>query len=85
MQRLVRAVLVGALTLMLTTACAVGSTPSPDDEVAQSLPPLSELTPIEDPSSFEGPTTAVMPTPSIEPMDLDVRTRAAHNGDFARP
>lgn len=88
MRKLVRAVLVGALTLMLTTACAAGSTPAPDDEVAQSLPPLSELTPIEDPSSFEGPTTAVMPTPSIEPMDLDVEpelpttvTSHARSGD----
>lgn len=32
------------------------------------LPPLSELTPLEDPSSYEGPTTAVIGGPSIPPL-----------------
>lgn len=32
------------------------------------LPPLSELTPIDDPTTYEGPTTAVIGGPNIQPL-----------------
>ncbi len=35
---------------------------------AVELPPLSEVTPLEDPSSYEGPTTAAIGGPSIPPL-----------------
>ncbi|RGE16730.1 hemin ABC transporter substrate-binding protein [Leucobacter sp. wl10] len=35
---------------------------------AVELPPLSELTPLEDPTAYQGPTTAVVGGPSIPPL-----------------
>ena len=37
-------------------------------EAPVELPPLSELTPLEDPTAYEGPTTAVVGGPSIPPL-----------------
>lgn len=62
----VAAVLAGALIL---TGCQTGNPHGDHDaSAAVSLPPLSELEPIADPTSWEGPSTAVVGAPSIEPV-----------------
>lgn len=50
--------------------CQTGEAPGQDlaDEQID-LPPLSELTPLSDPSSYQGPTTAVIGGPSMDPME----------------
>ncbi|WP_449277117.1 heme/hemin ABC transporter substrate-binding protein [Leucobacter sp. GX24907] len=40
-----------------------------DEHKGLELPPLSEITPLDDPISYEGPTTAVVGGPSIPPLD----------------
>ena len=62
-----------ALTLLcglVLTGCQSGGAAGPGAAAVEEieLPPLSEVTPLEDPSSYEGPTTAVIGGPSIEPL-----------------
>src|SRR5690554_6829105 len=63
-----------ALTLTLVaglalTGCQTGD-PQANAESQQQieLPPLTELTPVDDPSAVEGPTTAVIGGPTMEPV-----------------
>lgn len=61
-------VLVALLSLGLA-ACQTGASGlTADESVAVELPPLGELTPLEDPTSYEGSTTAVIGGPSITPL-----------------
>lgn len=61
--------LVGLLGLGLV-GCQTGSGAPSASAQAESieLPPLSEITPLEDPTAYEGPTTAVIGGPSIPPL-----------------
>jgi len=61
---LVAAALTAALAL---SGCQVGSTGGVKDPAAQAadLPPLSEVTPIADPTAWDGPSTAVIGGPSF--------------------
>ncbi|MFC6234595.1 hemin ABC transporter substrate-binding protein [Leucobacter soli] len=82
-----------ALALLAATAlglalsgCQSGSHGVETGPTAQvDLPPLTELTPVEDPRAVEGPTTAVIGGPSIPPLeqtpeaDLPV-TVTSHDG-----
>lgn len=63
---------VGGILLALSLGAC--QTPSPhgegsDPEVVAALPPLSELTPVADPSAVEGPSTVVIGGPSLAPLD----------------
>ena len=67
----------GALALVLLsglvlTGCQASAAARPDaGAVAEvELPPLSELTPLENPRTYEGPSTAIVGGPSIEPLDV---------------
>ncbi len=54
---------------LLLTGCQTGSPQGTHDpSAAADLPPLSELTPIADPTSWEGPSTALIGAPSVEPV-----------------
>lgn len=53
---------------VLLTGCQTGGSPHGEAAEAVDLPPLSELTPLDDPASYEGPTTALIGGPSIEPI-----------------
>jgi len=68
-RRIASLVAVVATAALLLTGCQTGPT---EGAAAASesvdLPPLSELTPIDDPTSWEGPSTAVIGGPSIEPI-----------------
>lgn len=61
--------IVGLLSLGLT-ACQVGDGGAASDTKSETvkLPPLSELTPLADPTAYEGPTTAVIGGPSMKPF-----------------
>ena len=60
--------LVTAAALLLT-GCQTGSPHGSSAAAADvDLPPLSELTPIDDPTSWEGPSTAVIGGPSLQPV-----------------
>ncbi|WP_240739835.1 heme/hemin ABC transporter substrate-binding protein [Leucobacter triazinivorans] len=64
---------VGLALLALVGMSLVGcQTAAESDERAAAaaidLPPLSEVTPLEDPRAYEGPTTAVVGGPSIPPL-----------------
>lgn len=65
----------GALTLALLcgltlSGCQTGghATSGADEDAAVELVPLSELTPVADPSNYEGPSHAIIGGPSIEPL-----------------
>jgi len=65
--------LVGALTATLgLTGCQTGGSVGGDAAAAETveLPPLSELTPLDDPTSWEGPTTAIIGGPRFT-LDAD--------------
>ncbi|KAM9863182.1 hemin ABC transporter substrate-binding protein [Leucobacter sp. BZR 635] len=65
-----RAALALALGLAIAlTGCQTAgpSSSGATDEIAE-LPPMSSLTPLEDPLAYEGPTTAVVGPPSITPL-----------------
>ena len=54
---------------LLLTGCQTGSPHGSSASAADvDLPPLSELTPIADPTSWEGPSTAVIGGPSLQPV-----------------
>lgn len=65
-----------AAILTILVAAAIGLTgcqhtaeaEAPLEQTALSLPPLTELTPIADPTSWEGPSTAVIGGPSMQPV-----------------
>lgn len=61
--------IVGLLALGLS-ACQVGDAASGGNakDQAVELPPLSELTPIADPTSYDGPTTAAIGGPTVKPL-----------------
>src|SRR5690606_32636010 len=62
------AALVAAAALLLT-GCQTGAAGAPAEVTAAiDLPPLSELTPIEDPTSWDGPSTAPVGGPSLDPI-----------------
>lgn len=66
-----RIALVSALTAaaLLLAGCQTGTAHGQaDTSAAENLPPLTELTPIADPTSWEGPTTAIIGSPTIEPI-----------------
>lgn len=64
------AVAVLALTGIGLVGCQTGTAHGALGETETvSLPPLAELTPLEDPSSYEGPTRAVVGGPSLPPLD----------------
>lgn len=56
------------LALVLTGCQTGGPTNSSIASETVDLPPLSSLTPIDDPTSYEGPTTALVGHPSVEPL-----------------
>lgn len=60
---------VGLLGIGLT-ACQTGASGTAGGVKgdAVELPPLSELTPLTDPTAYEGPTTAIVGGPSIPPL-----------------
>lgn len=60
---------VGLLSAGLA-ACQTGDTavPSATKNATVKLPPLSDLTPLADPTAYEGSTTAVVGGPSLEPF-----------------
>lgn len=65
------ALVVSALTAaaLLLTGCQTSSAHGQVDQAAiENLPPLTELTPIADPTSWEGPGTAPIGSPTIEPI-----------------
>ena len=57
-----------AATLGLTACQTTSSHGTSADAAEVNLPPLTELTPVDDPSAFEGPSTAVFGGPSIDPV-----------------
>ncbi len=57
--------LVTVAALLLSGCQTAGPVGSSENAVAATLPPLSDLTPIADPTSWEGPSTAVIGGPSI--------------------
>lgn len=61
-----------AVASLFLAACQTGGTPQDQaaTEQAVTLPPLSSLTPAENPRELEGPTTAVIGGPSIDPIDM---------------
>lgn len=69
----------GALALALVALLSLGitacQTGSPHGDLSASsgveLPPLSELTPLDDPRTYEGPTTAIVGGPSIPPLETE--------------
>lgn len=68
-RRIASLVAVVASAALLLTGCQTGSTEGAAvASESVDLPPLSELTPIDDPTSWEGPSTAVIGGPSIEPI-----------------
>lgn len=66
----IRAVVALALGLSIAlTGCQTGGpAKSGEGSEAVDLPPLTSLTPLEDPRAYEGPSTAVVGPPSIEPL-----------------
>ena len=67
-----RKAVIVALVALLGLGLAGCQSAAPHGETGESasaaLPPLSELTPLEDPTSYEGPTTAIVGGPSIAPI-----------------
>ncbi|MBC9943744.1 ABC transporter substrate-binding protein [Leucobacter sp. cx-328] len=62
--------IVAALTLGLT-GCQVGTEAGTTDATVReeiALPPMSELTPLADPTSYVGPTNVVVSGPVVEPI-----------------
>lgn len=63
-----------ALVLVLAmgaglTACQTGPTQATGGTATEiDLPPLSTLTPLEDPRAYQGPTTAVIGGPTLQPI-----------------
>ena len=60
--------MLGLTAVLAVAGCAGGSAHS-DVEKAKDLPPLSELTAVEDPSAYEGPTTVKIPAVDFKPID----------------
>lgn len=58
-----------SIGLGVSGCAAAGAEEVPARAEAVELPPLSELTPLEDPRVYEGETTAVIGGPNIEPLD----------------
>lgn len=56
------------LALSLAACQSAGATGSESSATEIDLPPLSSLTPAENPREIEGPTTAVIGGPSIDPL-----------------
>ncbi len=54
-----------AAALLLSGCQTVGPTANADTAATVDLPPLSELTPIADPTSWEGPSSAVIGGPTL--------------------
>lgn len=64
------AVVLAVVALLGLSGCQTASASSSNsvETEAAPLPPLSELTPLEDPTAYEGPTTARIGGPSIPPL-----------------
>lgn len=56
------------LALALTGCQVAGPADTSISQTTVDLPPLSSLTPLDDPTSYEGPTTALVGTPSVSPL-----------------
>lgn len=63
--------IVAAVGVLLSGCQVASSSGTTNAIVAEDLPPLSELTPIADPTSWEGPSTAVIGGPSLPPVAED--------------
>lgn len=63
-------VVAAALTAVLAiTACSpTGPDGDGTDAPAVELPPISEISPLTDPTAYEGPTTALFREPEIDPL-----------------
>lgn len=60
------------VAVLLLSGCQVGGYQAADTAgAATELPPLSELTPIDDPTSWQGPSTAVIGGPTLAPVAED--------------
>lgn len=69
--RIVLVAAVSAIAIALTGCQTGGANLSSTAAAAQDLRPLSELSPIADPTSYEGPTTAVIGGPTQKPIASD--------------
>ena len=56
------------LAIALTGCQIAGSEDTASKNASVELPPISTLTPLEDPRSFEGETTALVGAPSVAPL-----------------
>lgn len=56
------------LAALVLSGCAGGTAAGHGEESAVQLPPLSELTPLEDPKAYVGPSTAVLAETEIVPI-----------------
>lgn len=58
-----------AAAMLAVSGCQAGPGSGPGTaEETVSLPPLSSLTPLDDPHSYEGPTTALVGGPTVTPV-----------------
>lgn len=67
----VAASLLTVSALLLSGCATTSSHEASQSQVAANLPPLTELTAIEDPTAWEGPSTAIIGGPSLSPVAED--------------
>lgn len=74
--RLARVSALVAVAVFLTGCQTAGGNADSDASQSVQLPPLSSLTPAEDPSSIEGPTTVVVGGPTMPPVARETPQQA---------